>query len=71
MFLKDGGKDGPASGPSACVGNRPSCPPSSDGETPWLIRSCCIRSFTELPETGLFDPSERASLGLPEDESEG
>ena len=71
MFLKDGGKDGPASGPSDCVGSRPSRPPSSGGETLWLIRSCCIRSFTELPEGDLFAPSERAYLGLPEEESEG
>lgn len=72
MLLKGGGKDGPAAEPNACEGSRPTRLPSDDVEAaPWLIRSCCIRSFTELPEGCLFDPSERASLGLPEDKSEG
>ena len=71
MLLNDGGRDGPAPEPKAFEGSRPSWLPSRDGETAWLMRSCCIRSFTDLPEGGLSDPSERASLGLPEDEREG
>ena len=71
MLLNDGGRDGPAAEPKVCEGSQPSELPSCDDETPWLIRNCCIRSFTELPEGWLSDPSECASLGLTEDESEG
>ena len=71
MALKEGGRDGPAPGLRTCEEGRPTWLPSNDDEIPWLIRSCCKRSFTELPERVLSDPCERASLGLAEDESEG
>ena len=71
MFLKDGGKDGPAPEPKACKGSRPTWLSWSDGEAPWLIRSRCMRSFTELPEGDSLDPSECTSLVLLEGESEG